>query len=114
MRLRYRIALSVVAFGFAVFLGCVVWFQLQTPESAKADPWMVWISVLKGFGGDVYYVGSKGPYAYFRIGSVFPSYYKTPACNATLPHTFDVGAGKPYIVTLDNVHGYFSSTACDS
>lgn len=72
---------------------------------------MVWIAVLKGLSGDVYYVGTKEPFAYFRIGSVFPDYYKTPACNVTLPRVFDIGSGKPYLVTLENIHGY--NPTCD-
>jgi hypothetical protein len=92
---------------------CSLWAHLQSPERAKADAYTVWITVLKGFGEEVRYVGSKEPYAYFRVGSVFPSYYKSPACNFTLPRVFDVGAGTPYVVVQDNLRGYNSSPTCD-
>jgi hypothetical protein len=96
-----------------VFLSsCSLWAHLQSPERAKSDAHTVWISVLKGFGGEVLYVGTKEPYAYFRIGSVFPTYYKSPACNFTLPRTFDIGTGKPYVVVQDNLRGHNSSPTC--
>jgi hypothetical protein len=113
MRLRCRVLAPVLAVPLVFLLGCSTWTHLRSPENAKPDPWMVWISVVKGFSGAVYYVGSKEPYAYFRIDAVFPSYYKTPSCNTTLPRTFDVGRGKPYLVTMDNVHNYNSSLTCE-
>ncbi len=109
----HRIWGLMVATTIVALSSCSLWSNLQSPERAKTDSWTVWISVLKGFSGDVYYVGTKEPYAYFRIGSLFPTYYKTPACNTTLPRVFDIGSGKPYLVTLENMHGYNSSPTCD-
>jgi hypothetical protein len=106
-------------FGFlgvataVVLSSCSLWAHLQSPEDAKADSYRVWISVLKGFGQDVYYIGTKEPYAYFRIGSVFPTYYKSPACNFTLPREFDIGAEKPYVVVQGNLRGYNSTPTCE-
>ena len=93
----------------AIVSGYSLWTHLQSPHGAEADPWTVWISVLKGSRGDVLYVGTKEPYAYFRIGSMFPTYYKTPACNTTLPRVFEVGAGVPYVVVRANLRGYNAS-----
>ena len=90
----------------------MVWSWFQSPERAKADPWTVWISVLKGFSGNVYYLGTREEYAYVQIGDMFPEYYKTPACNTSLPRSFDLGAGKPYRMVLDNIHGYWSTRNC--
>jgi hypothetical protein len=68
--------------------------------SARADSYRVWIALLKGFNGDVYYVGSDSTNDYFRLGMIFWSYYKVPLCAAQLPQVFPVGAGKPYLVHL--------------
>jgi len=75
--------------------------RLTSPESvARDDSYRVWIALLKGFHGDVYYVGNDSASAYFRIGRLFWSYYKVPACAARAPEAFPVGAGKPYVVRL--------------
>jgi hypothetical protein len=37
-------------------------------RGAKEDQYALWIAVLKGFNGDVYYVGNQGEFAYFRAG----------------------------------------------
>jgi hypothetical protein len=55
---------------------------------------------LKGFDGEVHYVGSDATYAYFLVGVIFRSYYKVPICAAHVPETFSVGDGKPYVVKL--------------
>jgi len=113
MTRRYRIAALISVTMAALFSGYSLWAHLRSPDRAEVDPWTVWISVLKGFSGDVLYVGTKDPYAYFRIGSIFPTYYKTPACNTTLPRVFDIGAETPYVVALANLRGYSSSLTCD-
>jgi hypothetical protein len=79
MTRRHWIGGLIAATTVATLSGCILWSSLQSPERAKTDPWMVWISVLKGFSGDVYYVGTKEPYAYFRIDSLF-SYLLQDAC----------------------------------
>jgi hypothetical protein len=113
MKIRYRILSSVAVAAIVALTSCGVWAHMQPPERAKTDPYEVWISLIKPFGRVVYYVGTSGPYAYFRFGRVFPSYYRSPACNFTLPHTFAVGSGDPYVVTQDNVHGANSSPTCE-
>ena len=92
------VGLAVVAPALAGFAACS---RLASPASAaRADSYRVWISLLKGFDGDVYYVGNDTTSAYFRIGRLFWSYYKVPACAARPPQTFAVGSAKPYVVRL--------------
>lgn len=113
MTSRSRIVAFISVTVAAILSGYSLWAHQQSPDRAKVDPWTVWVSVLKGFSGAVLYVGTKGPYAYFRIGSVFPTYYKTPACNTKLPRVFDLGAETPYVVVLSNLRGYSSTFTCD-
>jgi hypothetical protein len=85
--------LAVAAVGYAAFC------RLVSPESvARADSERVWIALLKGFEGDVYYVGSDSTSAYFRDGILFWSYYKVAACAVQLPQVFPIGSDKPYVV----------------
>ena len=92
------IALAIFAAAIAAYAANS---RLASPESvARTDSYRVWIALLKGFEGDVYYVGNDSANAYFRIGRVFWSYYKVPACAARAPQSFQVGAGKPYVVRL--------------
>jgi hypothetical protein len=65
---------------------------------------------LKGFSGDVVYVGNDDTHAYFRIGSIFWSYYKVPACAVSLPETLSVGSGTPYVVLLRSHQGQLRFT----
>jgi hypothetical protein len=67
-------------------------------SSADADSSRVWMALLKGFEGDVRYVGSDGPYAYFRLGTVFRSYHKLPTCAVHVPESFPLEADRSYIV----------------
>ena len=83
--------------------------SLETLAGAKEDHWTLWIALLKGFSGDVIYVGSSDTYAYFRVGRFFGDYYKTPTCSALLPQTFAVGRGAPYVVHLHVENGYIAS-----
>ena len=110
---RIQTSLGLLGVATAAALSsCSLWAHLKSTEDAIADAYKVWISVLKGFGQDVYYIGTKEPYSYFRIGSVFPTYYKSPACNFTLPRIFDIGAGKPYVVVQNNLRSNNSSPTC--
>jgi hypothetical protein len=109
---RYRkgalavfVTLVVVAAAYATFTRLV-----PAESAARTDSYRVWIALLKGFEGDVYYVGNDQSNAYFRIGRFFWSYFKVPACAARPPEVFSVGAGNPYVVRLhlgpDNtIHG---------
>jgi hypothetical protein len=58
------------------------------------------MALLKGFDGDVFYIGSDDKYSYFRLGHVFRSYYKVPTCAAKLPQTLPLDAGQFYAVRL--------------
>ena len=108
-----RVAISLVGGAVVALAVWSAWLRLQPPERAPADPWEVWINVVKGFGVTVRYVGSREPYAYFRIGDFLPAYYKTPSCNTTLPRTFDLGSGESYVVIQDHMRGYSTSPTCD-
>lgn len=67
-------------------------------SSADSDSERVWIALLKGFEGDVLYVGSDDIYAYFRLGRFFRSYHKLPICAAHVPETFPLQSGRDYAV----------------
>jgi hypothetical protein len=98
MRRSAGLVLATVALGLAVWLACVAWTRVRSPDSAEESTSAVWIALLKGFSGEVYYVGSKNGYAYFRVGNLFWSYYKVPECLTKLPRTFPLGNGQGYIV----------------
>lgn len=104
-----RIALLFGAvFVFPVPFALIACAYPHSPESlanASENSYEVWIALLKGFGGDVIYVGSDDAHAYFRIGRFFGNYYKVPACAVRLPEKFMVGRGKPYVVQLHVEHG---------
>ena len=107
---KWGISWVVPAVAIATLSGCILWSR---PERAETNPYEVWISLIKPFGRVVYYVGTDEPYAYFRIGRVFVTYYRAPSCNFTLPRMFTVGADKPYVVSQGNVRGYSSSPTCE-
>ena len=91
----------------------VTWTHSRSPEAgAIEDSSAVWMALLKGFNGDVVYVGSDHSHAYFRRGHFFWSYYKVPACAAHLPETFPVGRLPGYVVHLHfesgNIHNLIS------
>jgi hypothetical protein len=109
VNVRQRSAGLVLVLVLVALPACVPW---RSPERAKANPYEVWISILKGFSGKVYYLGSKDSYDYFQIGDLFPAYYKSPSCNFNLPSTFALGSEKPYVVTLGNAHGYWDDPTC--
>ena len=83
-------------------------------NSAKSDNYHVWITLLKGFGGDVFYMGSDDTHAYFRIGRLFRSYYKMPSCAAYLPETYSLLEGEPYAVKLhiDKSNSIHAESSC--
>jgi hypothetical protein len=96
-------SLSLLALTLLVPLAgaAVGWALADSPKSAAhEDSYRVWIALLKGFDGDVFYVGSDDTYSYFRLGHVFRSYYKVPTCAAKLPQTLPLEAGKSYAVRL--------------
>ena len=67
-------------------------------SSADSDSERVWIALLKGFEGDVLYVGSDDAYSYFQLGTFFKSYHKLPRCAAKVPETFPLQTGRRYTV----------------
>ena len=71
--------------------------SVRSMANAGGDTQAVWVALLKGFNGDVTYVGSDDAHAYFRIGDS-PAYYKVPTCAVRLPETFPVGRSTPYAV----------------
>jgi hypothetical protein len=96
-------SLSLLAVTLLVpFAGAALgWAHTDSPKSAAhEDSYRVWMALLKGFGGDVFYVGSDDTYSYFRLGHVFRSYYKVPICAAKLPQTLALEAGESYAVRL--------------
>ena len=92
-------ALILLAFGLDRYC-----FSLTYVRGAKEDPGQLWMSALKPFTGQEYYVGSEGEFSYFRAGAVFPARYKAPTAKIKLPRTFSLGAEKPYPVTEGMVH----------
>ena len=97
---RSCIALSLApALAVASVSACAVSDRVSSIQSsADTDSYRVWIALLKGFEGNVFYVGSDDTYAYFRIGTVFRSYHKLPICAVQLPETYPLQAGRIYIV----------------
>ena len=109
----YRIVLLISALLIAIVATSGTWTHFRSPESvAIEDSSAVWIALLKGFNGDVVYVGSAHSNAYFRLGHFFWSYYKVPACAVHLPETFPVGRQPGYVVHLHfengNIHNLIS------
>jgi hypothetical protein len=99
---RFRKGALTVLAGLVVAVAVSAGFsRFASPESvARADSYRVRIALLKGFEGDVYYVGNDSTNAYFRTGKLFWAYFKVPACAARPPEAFPVGSGTPYVVHL--------------
>jgi len=113
---RYRAAALIGLTLVVALVGAyTAWNDLRSPESAaQEDSYAVWIALLKGFNGDVVYVGNDERYAYFRLGTVFWSYSKVPACSAQLPEVFSVGGGSPYAVKFHVEAGFIRPLSkCD-
>jgi hypothetical protein len=101
MKQGHRYGLIILTTLLVVIGAYAGWTRLRSPESAaRHESYPVYIALLKGFNGDVSYVGSDDSYAYFRIGRVFWSYYKVLACVVHLPKTFRVHDDDPYVVKL--------------
>ena len=101
MKQNRRLALFVLLAAAMAAASYSVWTRTRAPETvAIADSYPVYIALLKGFQGDVIYVGSDDRYAYFRLGGIFWSYYKLLSCAAAVPETFSVHAGNAYAVKL--------------
>jgi hypothetical protein len=99
-RLR-KVTLIAIAGFVAAVAGYAGFSRLASPESvASADTYRVWIALVKGFEGHVYYIGTDSTNAYFRTGRLFWAYFKVPACAARPPESFPVGSGEPYVVRL--------------
>jgi len=107
--LHRRARLALMAFFLFVaiaFVGSVLWNRTRTPEvAAVEDVTAVRMAILKGFRGDVVYVGSQQDYAYFRTDYIFCSNYKVPATLVRLPRSFPIDGGEPYVATWE-VMGY--------
>jgi hypothetical protein len=99
-RLIYRdFCVSVILASLVALGACVAGNRAQAIQSsADTDSYRVWIALLKGFEGDVRYVGSDEQYAYFRIGTIFRSYHKLPLCAVQLPETLSLDDGRAYVV----------------
>jgi hypothetical protein len=108
-----RTGIRVLTGIIVVLAACISWTRVRSPEAAAAeDSYAVWMALLKGFNGDMRYIGSSDTHAYFRNGKLFWSYYKVPACLAKLLRTFPVGRDS-YVVALENVPSY-GSPGCES
>jgi hypothetical protein len=101
MKRSRRITLFVLSVLVAIPVGYAGWTRIRSPESsASTDSYRLWIAMIKGFQGDVRYVGGDGTSEYFRVGSLFWSYYKLRTCAVQLPETFPVHSGRAYVVRL--------------
>src|SRR5258708_23774524 len=106
MRKLTRVVIYSTLAALIVLVACVLWTRRRSPEVvAIEDSNHVWISLLKGFEGDVVYLGDKDDKSYFRMGNLFWSYYKLPACRMVLLRAFALGSEVPHVVTLKNMPG---------
>ena len=92
---------ALVLLVFALNRYC---FSLAYLRGAQEDPGQLWLSALKPFTGQVYYVGSEGDFSYFRAGALFPARYKALTSRIGLPRTFPLGSQEPYTVTEEMVY----------
>jgi hypothetical protein len=96
-----RRLLRILGGLLALLAGTAAYTHLRSPESAASEEsYPVWIALLKGYEGEVRYVGSDEAHAYFRIGRVFWSYYKLRSCAVQVPELLPVRAGSSYVVRL--------------
>ena len=99
MKRNRRVALLVVGCLFAAIATYAGWTRVRSPEStADGNSYQLYMALLKGFEGDVLYLGSDATHGYFRVGRVFWSTYKIPVCAFYVPESFELGGGKPYVV----------------
>lgn len=87
---------KTVIIGILVIVACTgIFFSMRpVPALAKEDPWLIWIATLKGFDGEVRYVGDRDGYSYFQIGDFFKSYAKMKTDRTRLHEHFPLGSGK--------------------
>jgi hypothetical protein len=108
MRHESNVSAGVIGAVALAVIGLVAYFAFDRPRpsesvaNATGNTQAVWLALLKGFTGDVVYVGSDDAQAYFRIGS---AYYKVPTCAVRLPESFPLGRSAPYAVKLHVEHG---------
>jgi hypothetical protein len=96
-----RVALFVLASAAAVVVSYACWTRVRSPApAADANSYAVWIALLKGWEGDVTYVGSDATDAYFRVGKIFWSYYKVSSCAVRVPTTLSIHGNEGYVVKL--------------
>jgi hypothetical protein len=101
MKRSRRITLLFLSTLVASAAGYAGWTRIRTPESsASTDSYGLWIAMIKGFEGDVRYVGSDGNSEYFRVGRLFWSYYKLRSCAVQPPESFPIRSGRSYVVRL--------------
>jgi hypothetical protein len=98
MKILLRVAMFVATIGcFLLLVSC------SSVKNARENNYDLWMDALKGGNGPVYYVGSEGTNAYFRVGSLFYSYYKVPEADTHLPKTFPLSKGEPYRITFSMI-----------
>jgi hypothetical protein len=101
MKRSRRIALFALVSTAAVVVSCAGWTRIRSPApAADANSYAVWIALLKGWEGDVTYLGSDETDAYFRIGRIFWSYYKVYSCAVRVPKVLSIHGNESYIVKL--------------
>jgi hypothetical protein len=99
MKHKRRVALAIALSLIATLAAYAGWTHVRSPESAADDnSYGLSMALLKGFEGDVRYLGSDATHGYFRVGRVFWSTYKIPVCAFHVPEVFSVGSGTPYVV----------------
>jgi hypothetical protein len=80
--------------------------SLKYVHGASEDSYGLWMALLKGFDGPVYYVGSEGDFSYFRAGKLIYSRYRVPTAKTRLPTTFPFGEHEPYLVSHEMYPSY--------
>ena len=105
---RYlRIAFSAICVIATLLLVLNRWTHSASYlRGAEENSWSLWIDVLKGFNGTVYYMGSDEDYSYFRNDGLIAGRYKAKTSRIRLPRTFPLGESKPYSVTQEMVLHY--------
>ena len=107
MRHRIGIWLRVALVAGTILLAAITYnHSTSYVRGAHEDQYSLWMAVLKGFNGQVYYVGSEGDFAYFRAGDLIRSRFKARSSKVRLPFTFPLTDGKSYQVTLAIIPEY--------
>jgi hypothetical protein len=101
MRRSRHVALLVLASAAALVVSYAGWTRIRSPAAAAdANSYAVWIALLKGWEGDVTYLGSDETDSYFRIGRIFWSYYKVSSCAVRVPKMLSIHDDESYVVKL--------------